>query len=148
MRAHALRMDRMSNAVPASPATGLARVIRDAFADAVAMLFATATFAPQRSLESEVYELVEPHLAILVHKRRKFFGHDVREHELWEKEVDAFVGRTFFWPTPATTEAFAKCDRRKIDVMVDRIVANEQFKQDLAEAVLPQTSRFGASWAD
>jgi hypothetical protein len=32
--------------------------------------------------------------------------------------------------------------------MVDKIVAHEQFKQNLAEAVLPQTSRFGASWAD
>jgi hypothetical protein len=148
MRAHAFRMDRMSNAVSASPATSLAQVIRDAFADAIAMLFATATFAPQRSLESEVYELVEPHLAILVHKRRRFMGEDPREHELWAKEVDAFVGRTFFWPTPAATEAFAKYDRRKIGKMVDKIVANEQFKRDVAGAVLPQTSRFGASWAD
>lgn len=138
----------MSKALPASPAAGLAQVIRDAFADAIAMLFATATFAPQRSLESEVCELVEPHLPILVHKRRKYFGEDAREHELWVKELDAFVGRTFFWPTPATTEAFAKFDRRKIGKLVDKIVANEQFKQDLAEAVLPQTSRFGAAWAD
>ena len=141
-------MDRMSNAVPKSPATGLAQVIRDAFADAVAMLFATATFEPQRSLESEVYELVEPHLAILVHKRRRFMGEDSREHELWVKELDAFVGRTFFWPTPATTEAFAKFDRRKIGAMVDKIVTNEQFKQDVAQIVLPQTSRFSGSWAD
>jgi hypothetical protein len=141
-------MDRMSNLSPAYATNGLAQVIRDAFADAIAMLFATATFAPQRSLESEVFELVEPHLAILVHKRRKFAGDDKREHELWAKELDAFVGRTFFWPTPATTEAFAKCDRRRVGAMVDKIVAHEQFKQDIAEAVLPQTSRFGASWAD
>jgi hypothetical protein len=129
-------------------ANGLAQVIRDAFADAIAMLFATATFEPQRSLESEVYELVEPHLAILVHKRRKFVGDDIRDHELWVKELDAFVGRTFFWPTPATTEAFAKCDRRKIAAMVDKIVAREQLKEDAARAVLPQTCRFSSSWAD
>jgi hypothetical protein len=140
-------MDRTS--APAACATnGFAQVIRNAFADAVAMLFATATFEPHRSLESEVYELVEPHLAIMVHKRRKFIGDDAREHELWAKELDAFVGRTFFWPTPAATEAFARYDRRKIGKMVDKIVAHEQFKQNLAEAVLPQTSRFGASWAD
>ncbi|HTT99785.1 MAG TPA: hypothetical protein VMF58_17175 [Rhizomicrobium sp.] len=138
----------MSSVSPAHSATGLAQVIRDAFADAIAMLFATATFEPHRSLESEVYELVEPHLAILVHKRRKYFGEDARDHELWAKELDAFVGRTFFWPTPAATEAFVKCDRRKIGAMVDKIVAHAQFKQDIAEAVLPQTSRFGASWAD
>jgi hypothetical protein len=84
----------------------------------------------------------------MVHKRRKFIGDDARKHELWAKELDAFVGRTFFWPTPAATEAFAKYDRRKIGKMVDKIVAHEQFKQNLAEAVLPQTSRFGASWAD
>jgi hypothetical protein len=138
----------MSAFSPARSANSLAQVIRDAFADAVAMLFATATFEPQRSLESEVYELVEPHLAILIHKRRKFVGEDVREHELWAKELDAFVGRTFFWPTPATTEAFAKCDRRKIGAMVGKIVAHEQFKQDALQAVLPQTCRFGSSWAD
>ncbi len=138
----------MSKALPASPATGLAQVIRDAFADAVAMLFATATLVPQRSLESEVYELVEPHLAVLVQKRRRFVGQDTREHELWARELDAFVGRTFFWPTPAATEAFAKFNRRKIGVIVDKIVAQEQFTQDPTQAVLPQTSRFGAIWAD
>jgi hypothetical protein len=138
----------MSALSPAHSATGLAQVIRDAFADAIAMLFSTATFAPQRSLESDVYELVEPHLPILIHKRRKYVGDDAREHELWTKELDAFVGRTFFWPTPAATEAFVKCDRRKLGIMVDKIVANEQFKQDVAQAVLPQTSRFGAAWAD
>jgi hypothetical protein len=138
----------MSSVSPTHSATGLAQVIRDAFADAIAMLFATATFEPHRSLESEVYELVEPHLTILVHKRRKYFGEDARDHELWTKELDAFVGRTFFWPTPAATDAFVKCDRRMIGAMVDKIVANAQFEQDIAEAVLPQTSRFGASWAD
>lgn len=138
----------MSPVSPQHSANGLAQVIRDAFADAISMLFATATFEPRRSLESEVYEMVEPHLAILVHKRRKFVGDDAREHELWTKELDAFVGRTFFWPTPAATEAFVKCDRRKIGKIVDQIVANEHFKQDVAEAVLPQTCRFSSSWAD
>jgi hypothetical protein len=138
----------MSALSPAHSANGLAQVIRNAFADAIAMVFATMTFEPHRSLESDVHELVEPHLPILVHKRRKYFGEDAREHELWTKELDAFVGRTFFWPTPAATETFVKCDRRKIGAMVDRIVANEQVKQDIAEAVLPATSRFGAAWAD
>ncbi len=141
-------MDRMSAVSPARSANGLAQLLRDAFADAISMLFATATFEPQRSLESEVYELVEPHLPILIHKWRKYVGDDIREHELWTKELDAFVGRTFFWPTPAATEAFVKCDRRKLGAMVDKIVANAQFKQDIAQAVLPQTSRFGAAWAD
>jgi len=141
-------MDRRSALAPAHSATGLAQVIRYAFADAIAMLFSTATFEPQRSLESEVYELVEPHLAILVHKRRRFVGDDVREHELWAKELDDFVGRTFFWPTPAATEAFAKYDRRKIAKMVDKIVVHEQLRQDAAQAVLPQTCRFSSSWAD
>jgi hypothetical protein len=138
----------MSPVSPAHAATGLAQVIRDAFTDAISMLFATATFEPHRSLESEVYELVEPHLAILVHKRRKFVSDDRREHELWMMELDAFVGRTFFWPTPAKTEAFARCDRRKIGAMVDQIVAHEQLKQEVEQAVLPATSRFGAAWAD
>jgi hypothetical protein len=141
-------MDRMSARAPAHSANSLAQVIRDAFADAISMLFATATFEPQRSLESEVYEMVEPHLAILVHKHRKFVDDDKREHELWAKELDAFVVRTFFWPTPSATEAFAKYDRHKICALVDKIVAREQFTQDVAQAVLPQTSRFSSSWAD
>ena len=138
----------MSALFPAYSANGVAQVIRDAFADAISMLFATATFAPQRSLESEVHELVEPHLAILVHKRQKFVGEDAREHELWAKELDAFVGRTFYWPTPAATEVFAKYDRRKIGTMIDRIVANAQLQPGDAQAVLPQTCRFSSSWAD
>jgi hypothetical protein len=138
----------MSAVSPSRSANGLAQVIRDAFADAISTLFATATFAPQRSIESEVYELVEPHLGILVHKRRKFVGDDVRAHELWAKELDAFVGRMFFWPEPAATETFAKYDRRKICALVDKIVAHDLFKQDAVQAALPQTSRFGASWAD
>ena len=138
----------MSSVSPAYAASGLAQIIRDAFADAIAMLFTTATFEPHRSLESEVYELVEPHLAILVPKRRKFVSDDIRDHELWVKELDAFVGRTFYWPTPATTETFAKYDRRKIAAMVDKIVIHEQFKQDAVQAVLPQTCRFSSSWAD
>jgi hypothetical protein len=138
-------MDR-TTALPAN--SGLAQAIRTAFMDAVAMLFSTATFEPQRSLDAEVYELTEPHLAILIHKRRKFYADDVKEHELWAKELDAFVGRTFFWPTPAATEAFGKFDRRRIGQIVDRIIAQEQMKQDARETQLPATSRFGASWAD
>jgi hypothetical protein len=134
-------MDRGTALFPAYSLSGVAQGIRAAFVEVVSLLFGSAPFATGAAIDREVEALVEPHLAILVHKRAKFGD------ERWAQEVDAFVGRTFFWPEPAATETFGKLDRRQIAQMVDRIVA-EAREREPAAAPLPATSRFGASWAD
>jgi hypothetical protein len=116
---------------------GVARTIRDTIGEVAALLFGSAPFAPHPSVEQEVQTLVAPHLAILIHKRRKFAA------ERWAKEIDDFVGRVFFWPASAVP-----LDRVQISALVDRIVADAQDKADTTVSMLPATSRFDSSWAD
>src|ERR1700733_11707941 len=113
-------MDRGTATLPAYSTNGIARSIREAFGEAASLLFGSAPFAPQATIDLEIYGLVEPHLAILVHRHAKFSA------ERWAKEVDDFVGRTFFWPEPAATETYGRLGRRKIAQMVDRIVTEER----------------------
>ncbi|HWA90846.1 MAG TPA: hypothetical protein VG889_12475 [Rhizomicrobium sp.] len=136
-------MDRGTALLPAYGTTGIARSIREAFGEVAALLFGSATFTPRPAVDGEVLALVEPHLAILVHKRAKF----APQSERWAKELDDFVRRTFFWPEPAATETFGRMAQREIAALVDRIVAAEQERAAAAKA-LPATSRFDSSWAD
>jgi len=135
-------MDRGTALFPAYSTASLARGIRAAFGEVAALLFGSATFSPRPAVDEEVLALVAPHLAILIHKRGRLAP------ERWTQELDAFVGRTFFWPEPAQTETYGRMDRHQLTRMVDRIVAAEQDRAAAAAAVLPATSRFDSSWAD
>jgi hypothetical protein len=142
-------MDRTTESFPAYSAPGIARTIRDAFAEVASLLFGSATFEPRQSLELEVRELVEPQLAILVHKRTRYLTPDANgavRNDRWSDELCGFVERSFFWP--ASDDAQRKPDRRHLVKLVDQIVASEQEKVTKAEALLPATSRFGSAWAD
>jgi len=134
-------MDRGTALFSAYSTSAIAKSIREAFGEVAALLFGSATFTPRPALDDEVLALVEPHLAVLVHKRAKLGAADER----WMRELDEFVRRTFFWPEPAASEAFGCGDRRRIAETVDRIVARTQ---TTAAAALPATSRFDSSWAD
>jgi hypothetical protein len=114
-------MDRGTAHFPAYGATGLARSIRGAFGEVAALLFGSATFTPRPAIDAEVLALVEPHLAILAHKRAKFGP----ASERWTGELDAFVRRTFFWPEPAATETFGRMGKGEIAALIDKIVAAE-----------------------
>lgn len=141
-------MDRTTANFPAYSAPGIARTIRDAFAEVAALLFGSATFEPRQSLELEVRELVEPQLAILVHKRTRFLTPDANgavRADRWTDELYGFVERSFFWPS--SNDAQRKPDRRHLVKLVDRIVAAEQEKE-AQQSPLPATSRFGSAWAD
>jgi hypothetical protein len=135
---------------PGAP-TGFARNLRGLL-DAVTRLWSGKTaLEPGPSFDNELRALVDPHLAILVHKRAKLLapGHDFAARSArWVQELDAFVNRTFFWPQPATTEAHGGVDRRHIARFVDGIVADEQVRIMAAPAALPTTSRFDSHWAD
>jgi hypothetical protein len=134
---HARAVDRGAALFPAR--AGFTRSVREAFGEVAALLFGSATFGPHPAIDREIYELVAPHLAILIHKRARFAS------ERWSKELHDFVQRTFFWPEPAATETFGKLDRGALAAMVERIVIAEQAR---TAAALPQTRRFDSSWAD
>jgi hypothetical protein len=135
----------------ASAANGIGRSIREALAEVATMLLGSTTFEPQRLIETDVRELVEPHLAILMHKRERFLTPDANgapRNERWTAELDGFVERSFFWPASAANEAHDKVGRRHLVNLVDRIVVAEQRKRAAMNASLPATSRFDSSWAD
>ena len=139
-------MDRSTALFPAYSSASIAKSIRDAFGEVAALLFGSATFTPRPAVDDEVFALVEPHLAILIHKRAKILSSAAPER--WTRELDDFVRRTFFWPEPAATDLYGRLDRREIGQIVDRFVAGEQQREAARPAELPQTSRFGSSWAD
>ena len=96
-------------------------------------------------------EMVEPHLAILAHKRARFLSEDINgavRNERWTEELDGFIEGSFFWPASASGEALDKVGRRHLVKLVDRIVADEQRKNVAANAAFPATSRFDSYWAD
>lgn len=149
--AHGAAMDRGTALFPAYSLGAVAQGIRDAFGEVVAMLFGGKAFRDRAELESETLAVVEPHLAILVHKRARYLApaeDGTVRHQRWDKELDDFVGRTFFWPLLAPTEAFGTLNRAQIALIVDRIVVRERDRQSAAAAMLPATSRFDSSWAD
>jgi hypothetical protein len=132
-------------------AAGILRSVRGLLGEAAKLLFGDTTLEPNASFEGELRALVEPHLAILVHKRTRLLapGHDFTARSArWVQELDAFVNRTFFWPQPATTEAHGTVDRRHITRFVDGILAGEQVRVMAEPEALPATSRFGSCWAD
>jgi hypothetical protein len=121
---------------------GIARSLRGFLGAVAKLLFGDTTFEPNTSFEDELRSLVEPHLAILVHKRTRLLapGQDFTARSArWVQELDAFVNRTFFWPQPAVGEAHGKVDRRHIARFVDGIVADEQVRILATPAALPAT---------
>jgi hypothetical protein len=135
-------MEREMAVIPGYGSGGFARSFRDALAEVASLLFGGAPFGSRAAIDAEIQAAVEPHLAILLHKRAKYPA------ERWAKEIDDFVSRTFFWPEPAATDLYGRLDRREIGQIVDRFVAHEQQRAAARPAELPQTSRFGSSWAD
>jgi len=133
------RMDRSTALFPAYSASGIADGIRDAFAGFAELLFGNTPF-PGHTLEEEISAIVAPQMALLAHQRGKLAP------ERWRQELDAYVGRIFFW-RGAAEERFERVGRQKLCEIVDRLVA-ETVRQANAPQSLPSTSRFDTSWAD
>jgi hypothetical protein len=137
-----------ANALKATPAIG--RTLRDAFAEVAALLFGSATFTPRHSVVEELRCAVEPHLAVLVHKRNRCLSPEdgnIRA-ERWASELDDFVTRNFIQSALAANRALGTMGRGELTCLVDRLVEAEQCKAAARGAALPLTSRFDSSWAD
>jgi len=96
-------------------------------------------------LEQSLRDLVEPHLAVLVHKRSKLAADaDAILSGKWLAELGEFVERIGRF-----LETEWQADRRRILGLLDDIIAEEQHRQaDAASAeCIPATGRFDMRWA-
>ena len=92
---------------------------------------------------SEVRSLVQPHLAILVHKRARAYSKEetgAPSDERWRSELNRFADR---WAHLAANEA----ERAQLIAVLDQIVVDEQQRLAAESSAIPMTSRFDTSWA-
>jgi len=105
---------------------------------------------PHSPLHSELRELAEPHMAVLIYKRSKISQtRGPLDDENWFGELSDFVAR-MLWPYLEENPVLAGRSKNCVAEMLDEIVAHEQqHSVDAALAdILPRTSRFDSgSWA-
>jgi hypothetical protein len=98
-----------------------------------------------RAFESDLKQLIAPHMPVLVHRRAKLLAGAGRER--WSDELDAFM-RHSLWPLLGDDRDYAERNRTFVTLMLDVAIAEEQRRIDAPHAeMIPQVSRFGASWA-
>lgn len=99
----------------------------------------------RRALETELRELIAPHMPILMHRRAKLLERAGREH--WCDELDSFM-RTSLWPLLGTDLDYAERNRTFVTILIDVMIEREQRQaSQTSAAVVPLVSQFDASWA-
>lgn len=96
-----------------------------------------------RAFESEMRELIAPHIAVLAHRRAKLL--DGSDGSRWSDELDDFM-RKGLWPLLADERAFAERNRTFVTLMLDVAIAEEQRRQH-RPCALPIVRNSDASWA-
>ena len=98
-----------------------------------------------RAFESEMRELIAPHMAVLMHRRAKLL--DGSDGVRWADELDGFM-RQSLWPLLGDDRDYADRNRTFVTLMLDVAIAEEQRRTaSLQAAVMPMVSRFDAAWA-
>ncbi|MBV9542307.1 MAG: hypothetical protein JO167_13675 [Alphaproteobacteria bacterium] len=98
-----------------------------------------------RAFETEMRELIQPHMAVLVHRRAKLL--DGSDGSRWSAELDAFL-RDGLMPLLGDERDYAERNRAFVSLMLDVAIAEEQrrtYEQRTTE--LPFARSFDASWA-
>jgi hypothetical protein len=98
----------------------------------------------RRTFESDLEELVAPHMAVLAHRRAKLLASNGPDR--WCDELDAFM-RTNLWPLLGDDLAFAERNRAFVALLLDVIIEREQEKER-DQVAIPLVSRFDATWAN
>jgi hypothetical protein len=97
--------------------------------------------------QSELRELAEPYMPVLMHKREKLKS-CIDGDPRWAAELSQFVGNTI-WPQVAKDEAFAGRSQQAIVHLLDGIIASAQ--SELSERnvheTTPVTWRVDTGWA-
>lgn len=98
-----------------------------------------------RAFESEVRELVAPHMAVLAHRRAKLL--DSAGRERWADELEGFI-RQNLWPLLGDARDYAQRNGAFVTLMLDVAVAEAQRKAAVPRAQgVPLTARFDNAWA-
>jgi hypothetical protein len=98
-----------------------------------------------RAFESEMRELIAPHMAVLVHRRTKLL--DGSDGSRWSEELDTFM-RNSLWPLLGDDRDYADRNRNFVTLMLDVAIAEEQRRAHAARtSELPFVRSFDASWA-
>ncbi|MBI3678639.1 MAG: hypothetical protein HY243_18670 [Proteobacteria bacterium] len=100
----------------------------------------------ERSKESELRELVAPHIPVLVHKRERFSVQDEQGLKHWTVELHSFIDRVVL-PLLGIRGEVTGNDRNRLVRLIDTFVSDEVERAKAAETTLPLTSRFDTSWA-
>lgn len=95
---------------------------------------------------TELRELIERDMAILIHKRNKWVDGNEPARERWFADLESFVGRTLR-PQLAGQSVIALWNDVALMRVLDGLVANEQAVLATAPARVPVTCRFDSHWA-
>jgi hypothetical protein len=118
----------------------LARLIADSFDGAPGGRYV---------FEGELAQLIEPHLAVLAHKRtRMYVEGDEGAMERWALELRCFIDCSLL-PVMGPERSYADRNRGVVAELLDRIVVREQHKPVERGKVqlLPSVTPFDSSWA-
>ena len=99
----------------------------------------------RRAFESDLKELMAPHMPVLTHRRAKLL--ETCGQERWSDELDAFM-RQSLWPFLGADLDYAESNRAFVTLILDVAIEREQRRnsQD-CEVAVPLVSRFDTSWA-
>ncbi len=125
----------------------MARPVASAIKQVIGFLVQGMEFETEgwRSFESDLKELVAPHMPVLVHRRAKLL--DGNSQDRWSDELDRFM-RDSLWPLLGDDRDYAERNRTFVTLMLDVTVAEEQRRLAAVQPeTVPQVSRFDATWA-
>jgi hypothetical protein len=98
-----------------------------------------------QAFETEMRDLIQPHMAVLVHRRIKLM--DGSDGSSWWEELDRFMDVSL-WPLLGDDRDYADRNRTFVMLMLDIAVSEEQCRRAKPRPdMLPQVARFGSAWA-
>lgn len=99
----------------------------------------------RRGFESELDQLIAPHLPVLMHRRAKLLA--CAGEDLWCDELDSFM-QTNLWPLLGADLDYAERNRTFVTLLIDVTIEREQRRRAIvSSAAVPLVSQFDASWA-
>ncbi|HTP75784.1 MAG TPA: hypothetical protein VMJ73_02290 [Rhizomicrobium sp.] len=99
----------------------------------------------RRAFEAELRDLIAPHMPVLIHRRAKLLAE--MGDERWSDELQTFMQRSL-WPLLGPDREYADRNRTFVMLMLDVAIEREQRRAaEERVAVMPQVSRFDATWA-
>jgi hypothetical protein len=103
----------------------------------------------RQAFESELAQLIAPHLSVLAHKRERMFVEgDEGAMQRWSLELRCYIDCSVL-PLMGVERAYADRNRGLVAEILDRIIAREQKRpaEQSCSRQLPSVTPFDSSWA-